>query len=224
MTAPAIEDLLAELRVPTSSAPFDAAAGLRRLAAARRAHTAAGAALAEGRQARTLLGVVSGWVLGHQRAAEWLARFADEVPRADTTARRTRDLDIDGTLVFACLLYRANHRESAQFWWQLAAGAGNGTAAYCLHLHHRSLGEREEAEHWYGQARAPFSPGVGGEPLINDPIDVLEGFARYSGRHGRPRASTEMLEAEVDRFAGGGIASRPDRHLADRLHQMSGRR
>ncbi|MBL1093138.1 MULTISPECIES: hypothetical protein [Streptomyces] len=49
------------------------------------------------------------------------------------------DLDVDGAQVFACMLSLADHPESAQFWWQFAAGAGNRAAAYCLHLIARRL-------------------------------------------------------------------------------------
>ncbi|MFD6750935.1 hypothetical protein ACFWDC_38360, partial [Streptomyces anthocyanicus] len=57
-------------------------------------------------------------------------------------------LDVDGALVLAYLLHLTGHPESAQFWWQLAAGAGHREAAYCLHLHHLALGEAREAWHW----------------------------------------------------------------------------
>ncbi|GAB2892195.1 hypothetical protein GCM10027074_70420 [Streptomyces deserti] len=34
----------------------------------------------------------------------------------------------------------------------LAAGAGNATAAYCLHLFHLRRGELRDADHWAHQA------------------------------------------------------------------------
>ncbi len=54
----------------------------------------------------------------------------------------------DGALLFACLLYLAEHEEGARFWWQFAAGAGSTPAAYCLFLDHARLGEYHDAETW----------------------------------------------------------------------------
>ncbi|MEK8169013.1 hypothetical protein NKH77_01795 [Streptomyces sp. M19] len=71
--------------------------------------------------------------------------------RVDRLVGETLDvdnLDIDGARIYACLLSLAGHPESAQYWWQLAAGAGDRMAAYCLHLHHECRGELREAEHW----------------------------------------------------------------------------
>ena len=62
------------------------------------------------------------------------------------------ELHPQGALVFACLLFLTGRAEGAQFWWQYAAGSGNYTAAYCLHLFHLSLGETRDAEYWRGQA------------------------------------------------------------------------
>ncbi|GAA0471448.1 hypothetical protein ACFQ2B_33375 [Streptomyces stramineus] len=69
-----------------------------------------------------------------------------------------RILEPDGALVLGCVLQLAERDQSAQFWWQFAAGAGNRGAACCLYLHHMALGEREEAELWHHQA--------GLEPLL----------------------------------------------------------
>ncbi|MEV5100044.1 hypothetical protein ACFC5H_28620 [Streptomyces rochei] len=54
-------------------------------------------------------------------------------------------------LVLACILQLADTDEGARFWWQYAAGAGQAAAAYCLYLHHLSLGERHTAEWWHRQ-------------------------------------------------------------------------
>ncbi|MFB7946412.1 hypothetical protein ACFC6L_16015 [Kitasatospora phosalacinea] len=59
-----------------------------------------------------------------------------------------------GALVLGALLHVAGHREGAQFWWQFAAGGGSYTAASCLSLLHRSLGEFLDAEVWRRQAEA----------------------------------------------------------------------
>ncbi|MFK0191712.1 hypothetical protein [Kitasatospora sp. NPDC090308] len=60
----------------------------------------------------------------------------------------------EGALVLGALLHAARHREGAQFWWQFAAGGGSYTAASCLSLLHRSLGEFLDAEVWRRQAEA----------------------------------------------------------------------
>ncbi|EST25035.1 hypothetical protein N566_24675 [Streptomycetaceae bacterium MP113-05] len=58
-----------------------------------------------------------------------------------------------GARVFGCVLQLAASEDSARFWWQYAAGAGDSAAAYCLYLHHRALGEDDEADWWRTQAR-----------------------------------------------------------------------
>ncbi|MEU3565890.1 hypothetical protein [Kitasatospora sp. NPDC006786] len=46
--------------------------------------------------------------------------------------------------------------DTAQFWWQFAAGSGSATTAY---LHHLTLGETLDATHWRGQAEnVPAKP------------------------------------------------------------------
>lgn len=58
----------------------------------------------------------------------------------------------DGARVLGCVLQLAGREDSARFWWQFAAGAGDAAAAYCLYLHHLTLGEVWEAELWRKQA------------------------------------------------------------------------
>ncbi|WP_254898126.1 hypothetical protein [Kitasatospora sp. NA04385] len=65
-----------------------------------------------------------------------------------------RRIHPEGALVLGALLYAAHHRDGAQFWWQFAAGGGSYTAASCLSLLHRSLGEFLDAEVWRRQAEA----------------------------------------------------------------------
>lgn len=57
--------------------------------------------------------------------------------------------DTVGARVLACVLYLAGRQDSARFWWQLAAGADDVAAMYCLFLHHRALGETPEANWWH---------------------------------------------------------------------------
>ncbi|MFP1629736.1 hypothetical protein ACLB9X_32280 [Streptomyces sp. 5K101] len=55
-------------------------------------------------------------------------------------------------LILACVLQLTDTDDGARFWWQYAAGAGQAAAAYCLHLHHLALGEKEAADWWHRQA------------------------------------------------------------------------
>ncbi|OYP10431.1 hypothetical protein CFC35_40115 [Streptomyces sp. FBKL.4005] len=62
-----------------------------------------------------------------------------------------RILDPDGAVILGCVLQLAAREDSARFWWQFAAGAGDMSAACCLYLHHLSLGETREADWWRAQ-------------------------------------------------------------------------
>lgn len=57
-----------------------------------------------------------------------------------------------GARILGCMLHLTGRPESARFWWQYAAGAGDAAATFCLGLHHRALGEHPEAEWWHTQA------------------------------------------------------------------------
>jgi len=54
-------------------------------------------------------------------------------------------------LILACVLQLTDTDEGARFWWQYAAGAGQPAAAYCLYLHHLSIGEEDTATWWRSQ-------------------------------------------------------------------------
>ncbi|PRH76813.1 hypothetical protein C6N75_23635, partial [Streptomyces solincola] len=58
-------------------------------------------------------------------------------------------------LVLACVLQLTDTDDGARFWWQYAAGAGQPAAAYCLYLHHLSLGETHTARWWHTQTNDP---------------------------------------------------------------------
>ncbi|MDT0446684.1 hypothetical protein [Streptomyces johnsoniae] len=232
-----IDDLLDAARItPTHAAAsaasrFDVGAALRRLAAdvatARAAATAAadrGASEAE--QARQRLRRISQWVLDQPDAADHFARLVDDPAASRQTAQE--QLDIEGTVVFAALLYLTERLESAQFWWQLAAGAGHRTAAYCLHLLHLRLGEERESRHWLNEAsqERPALAGARVVPPVEGFYQVLEVFARYTRRDRPAIRVPASLEAEVDRLAAcsphdGRIVVRPDRRLAERLHDAA---
>jgi hypothetical protein len=220
----AIDELLADARIPTAPRDrFDVGAALRRLA------TEAAAATAKphpdtvrAAEAGQRLSVVCRWILNRPDAADHVDRLAQEPSPADEG-----HVEVDGALVFACLLHLTDHRESAQFWWQLAAGAGHRAAAYCLHLHHLSLGETREARHWLHEVTDGVLDSEAPDSAF---LTTLEAVATYVRRTGSSRASapTGGLEMEVDRLAtiGAGsciIVQRPDRRLADRLHDFTRR-
>ncbi|TDC66743.1 hypothetical protein [Streptomyces hainanensis] len=89
----------------------------------------------------------------------------------------------DGARVLGCVLQLAGLEDSARFWWQFAAGAGDGAAAYCLYLHHLTLGEEWEAELWHRQADPDRHPhGLMSETEDgSDPALVLRVLALLRG-------------------------------------------
>ncbi|MBA2811168.1 hypothetical protein E0500_028135 [Streptomyces sp. KM273126] len=220
MTA-TIEALLTDAQIPVSTPRrFDVAAALRRLAAdaSRRTPTVE---IARAAQAGQRLGVVCRWVLNEPDAAEHVDRIAEGPDRGPLTGE---EMDVEGALVFACLLYLTGHPESAQFWWQLAAGAGSRAAAYCLHLYHLSMGESRRAWHWFHQLTHSMADTAPPDAAF---IEGLELFARYVRTNGsRAIAPTGLLECEVDRLAArtpgcSVIVARPDRQLVARLQEFA---
>lgn len=220
----AIEELLDNARIYTSPREgFDVGAALRRLATdAATAATTPNPDLVRAAQAGQRLSVVCRWILNKPGAADHVDRLAQE-----GDAVTVDQLDVDGALVFACLLHLTDHRESAQFWWQLAAGAGHRAAAYCLHLHHLALSESREAQHWLHMVTDDV---LDSEAPDNSFLATLEAVAAYVGRTGAGHASapTGGLEMEIDRLATTGTSSciivqRPDQQLADRLHDFTRR-
>ncbi|WP_066951517.1 hypothetical protein [Streptomyces lushanensis] len=229
-----IDDLLADAYVPTTSPDrFDVGAALRRLAAdAARNSVTPSPDMVRAARAGQRLSVVSRWILNGPGAAEHIERLAvDPEPEAHLRDGTTKELDVHGALVFACLLHLTGHPESAQFWWQLAAGASSRAAAYCLHLHHLQLGESREARHWYHQLTHSISMADGSAPPDDAFIEGLETVAHYVRANGSTAyAPTGGLEGEVDRLASRGegssphlIVRRPDQRLADQLHRFTGR-
>ena len=213
--------------------PFDAGAGLRRLAkdagyvppariAPRQRTPGRGPGdrdVPPGPKAGHQLSVIARWVLNQPQAAGHVERLAQEIG-ADGPPQRAplKDMDVEGALVFACMLYLAGHPESALFWWQLAAGAGHRAAAYCLHLHHLEVGELKEADHWLDQLQQEDdAPDIGF-------LMAVEQFAGYVRRHCatapalRPQPGlTEEVERLATREDDGRVLVLPERELADRL-------
>jgi hypothetical protein len=220
---PTIDDLLADALVPTTPpASFDVGAALRRLAADA-AQASPPPDMARAAQAGQRLAVVSRWILNGPGAATHVDRLA-EGPKA--TPVEEDQLDEEGAAVFACLLYLTGHPESAQFWWQLAAGAGHRAAAYCLHLHHLALGEMREAQHWRHQVTDCVIDADAPDEGFLAMLEVVARYVRHNGSTASP--PTGGLEMEVDRLAEHGanaciIVRRPDRRLADRLHDFTRR-
>ncbi len=69
----------------------------------------------------------------------------------------------DGARVLGCILNLAACPDSARFWWQYAAGAGDQPAAYCLALYHRAHGEDHEADWWHMQSGSDRAADTDGD-------------------------------------------------------------
>ncbi|MFE1882784.1 hypothetical protein [Streptomyces diastatochromogenes] len=91
---------------------FEVAGVLRRLAADASQRTAT-VQIARAAQAGQRLNVVCRWVLNEPDAAARVGKIAEGPDRGPLPQEAT---DVDGALVFACLLYLTRHPESAQFW------------------------------------------------------------------------------------------------------------
>jgi len=77
-----------------------------------------------------------------------------------------------GARVLGCMLQLSEREESARFWWQYAAGAGDPAASYCLYLHHRALGEHGAADWWHTQ-HAQTDAEAGPEVEITTTLRIL---------------------------------------------------
>ncbi len=158
MTSP-VDDLLSRARLnhrPYTQAEIDAAeARLAARASGTPATTSlpnpGTAAPVEERSAARDLQTLCETVVTHTGALSDLKRFfAQALPEPS------------GARVLGCLLQMSHREESARFWWQYAAGAGDTAATYCLYLHHRALGEHGEADWWHTQTT----------DTITDPEDI----------------------------------------------------
>ncbi|MFH9871617.1 hypothetical protein ACH4NT_36770 [Streptomyces lydicus] len=94
-------------------------------------------------------------LVGHADALHQMATFVGH-----------RILDPDGAVILGCVLQLAARDDSARFWWQFAAGAGEMSAACCLYLHHLSLGETPEADWWRTQMMADLGEAA---PEVPEP-------------------------------------------------------
>ncbi|MFC9268731.1 hypothetical protein ACFTXJ_13285 [Streptomyces zhihengii] len=73
-------------------------------------------------------------------------------------------------MILACVLQLTDTDDGARYWWQYAWGAGQSAAAYCLYLHHLSLGEQALAAWWRRRtdddkpAETPEAPAQSSHP------------------------------------------------------------
>ncbi|MGW5739655.1 MULTISPECIES: hypothetical protein [Streptomyces] len=214
-----LDDVLADAAMPVHvPSRFDVGAALQKLAVdAGRAQSTMDTQRAA--QCAQRLTVIARWMLSAPHAAHHVDQLAQGDPELPV---EEDNLDVEGAAVFASLLHlTGQHPESAQFWWQLAAGAGHRAAAYCLHLHHAALGEQREAAHWWHQVIYDL-----GDMLDDAYFEKMEAIARYL--YPRPEGAAPLtggLEMEVDRLADDGapcvIVPRPDRRLAQVLRAHS---
>ncbi|MGP3978941.1 hypothetical protein ACTWQF_33995 [Streptomyces sp. 8N114] len=104
-------------------------------------------------------------------------------------------------LILACVLQLTDTDDGARFWWQYAAGAGQAAAAYCLYLHHLSLGE-DDAAHWWHRQTDDVQPPSATDTDDHDRITsastttilrVLHHLAKHSTRD-RSTAFTNLMD------------------------------
>ncbi|MFI1400516.1 hypothetical protein [Streptomyces sp. NPDC020681] len=131
-----------------------------------------------------------------------------------------------GARVLGCILHLTDAEDSARFWWQYAAGAGDTTAYYCLYLHHLGLGETEAAAWWREQiqldtARTPDAvtqvlceTDLVPHPDTSTPT-VLRVLRLLADRAERPRAEVvEAVMEYVPSAVAAGYVDNPDVELA----------
>ncbi|WP_327312357.1 hypothetical protein [Streptomyces sp. NBC_01235] len=99
-----------------------------------------------------------------------------------------------GARILGSLLYLAGCEDSARFWWQYGAGASDTVSSYCLYLHHRAMGEDDEADWWLRHTE--ITPATlsreATEREIATALHVLSGLRR--GRRGLPQALRALVE------------------------------
>ncbi|MFF4756872.1 hypothetical protein ACWD5R_44730 [Streptomyces sp. NPDC002514] len=216
-------------RLRAQQPAFDVVAGLHRLARDAGYIPVTDAVPSVSRALRDLEEFV-GWSLDQPGAATHVERLAAAIGENDapyellTRIQDTEEVDLDGAHVFACMLHRAHHSESAQFWWQFTAGAGNSASAYCLHLLHHGRGETAEAEHWRDILLKVVD--LDDDPNVEKTfVNAVGHFAAYTRRHRLPTPVTPVLDAEVRRLAtrddADRLVCRADAGLAQRLQDCA---
>lgn len=151
--------------------------------------------------------------------------LVSQTPAATVTHFLTEQLPSPrSALVLACILQLADAEDGARFWWQYAAGAGHPAAAYCLYLHHQSLGEQDAAQWWQSQAgdtqphpiqRAILDKKLGVEHPIDTSTVTLLKVLRYLAQDTTPSrspAAEELIDYIPDAVATGYLRE-PDAEL-----------
>ncbi|MEU4356179.1 hypothetical protein [Streptomyces virginiae] len=144
-------------------------------------------------------------------AARYLLTLCETVV-ARTAAEALQDFLTDkipgppGARVLGCILQLADAADSARFWWQYAAGAGDDAASYCLYLHHLALGETDAAAWWRHQTQVDTDPAPETTPLSSDrgrirnldssTTTVLRVLGKLHHEAAHPR--TELTDAMID--------------------------
>jgi hypothetical protein len=103
-----------------------------------------------------------------------------------------------GARVLGCVLQLADREDAARFWWQFAAGAGDTAAAYCLYLHHMSLGENGEAEWWHLHADVDHRPHT----RQIDALDLVRALRLLGVLRGEGVSFTPATAAVIDYVPG----------------------
>ncbi|MFF4442401.1 hypothetical protein [Streptomyces sp. NPDC001621] len=212
-------------RLRSRQSRFDVAAGLHRLALAA-GYLPDSVSVPSVSRALHDLSVFVAWSLDQPGAATHVEQLATVIGDPDapylllTRDSDTENLDVDGAHVFACMLYLADHPESAQFWWRLTAGAGNSASAFCLYLLHYGRGESVEADHWH--MALLHLVDVDEDPAVKEQfVGAVGAFAAYIHRNRPPAPVTPALSAEVQRLAtrddADRLVVRPDAGFAGRL-------
>lgn len=110
-----------------------------------------------------------------------------------------------GARVLGCILHLTGAEDTARFWWQYAAGAGDSTASYSLYLQHLSRGETHEAAWWRQQTDIDTRPAhetvtytLGSNAPVKDEVDtstpaVLHLLTRLLEKSGRCRPDVVKL-------------------------------
>ncbi|MFF4756609.1 hypothetical protein ACWD5R_45490 [Streptomyces sp. NPDC002514] len=192
-------------RLSAQQPAFDVVAGLHRLARDAGYIPVTDPVPSVSRARRDLEEFVT-WSLDQPGAATHVERIAAALGENDapyqllTRDQDTEEVDLDGARIFACMLHRADHGESAQFWWQFTGGAGNSASAFCLHLLHHGRGETAEAERWRDILLKVVD--LDDEPDVEKTfVNAVGHFAAYTGNHRPPAPVTPVLDAEVRRLA-----------------------
>ncbi|MFE3583107.1 hypothetical protein [Streptomyces vinaceus] len=113
-----------------------------------------------------------------------------------------------GARVLGCILLLTDAEDSARFWWQYAAGAGDSIASYCLYLHHLALGENHEAVWWRRQTAPTAVGGPADTPVAMDAPDtstvVFDGAERDLAADASLPTTLRVLRALRPAGAGSG--------------------